>query len=334
MAGNRDHVWVREAPSTVDAEYVQESATVPLRPGQKIAHLFNLNESQEYVLQRVTERTYWFQRDHYACTFYVGEDGVLLFDPLHERGQYVLEAIKRVTDRPVTAIVLSHDHYDHIGDADVVLRAMGEIGVHPRVIASEATAQKQLFRGSSQSRATEVVSWPHSRFQFEDLHVEFHGFARAAHTDDHSAQLLVEEKVLHAADHTNPDEPPFWKFSANENFLYFEPNLRETEELDWVYENGGHGNVGSHADRDFYHQYIADMVEAVRRAMDHIGFRDGVKGVEGINSHTAYHTTWTDLVARTAVDALRPKYGKYYGFEYGTWSNAEQVVWARFAYPR
>lgn len=332
MAGNKDHVWVEEAPSPVDAEYVQESAETPLKPGQKIDHLFNRNESQEYVLQRVTDRTYWFQRDHYATTFFVGEEGVLLFDPLQDRGPHILDAIGRVTDLPVTMIVHSHDHYDHIGDTEVVLRAMAERGVRTRLLASEATVSKQDFHHSVVPRATEVLAWPRSRFQFEDLHVEFHGFTRAAHCDDHSVQLLVEDKVLHAADLTNPDEPPFWKFSANENFIYFEHTLTESEQLDWVFENGGHGNVGARADRDFYHRYIADMVEAVGHAMDTIDFLAGARGIQNLNTHTAYLSSWSDLVAKAAVEALRPKYGDYYGYEFGAWSNADMVAWALTAY--
>ncbi len=35
-----------EAPSTVNAEYVTVSATTPLKPKQKIAHLFQLNQTK------------------------------------------------------------------------------------------------------------------------------------------------------------------------------------------------------------------------------------------------------------------------------------------------
>ena len=321
-----------EPPSPVGATYVAESTEHPLKPGEKIDHLFRRNETQPYVLQRLTDRTYWFERQHYATTFYVGDDGVLLFDPLAERTENILEAIGRVTELPVRTIVYSHDHYDHIGEADIVLRAMNSRGVTPEIVASAATAAKQEWRKSALPRATRVLQWPQDRFEFEDLHVELHGFERAAHCDDHAAFLLAEERVLHAADHSNPDQPPFWKFSANENFLYFEHNLRETERLDWLYENGGHGNVGSKDEREFYYRYIADMTDAVRHAMEVTDFREAGKDIERVNCHTVWHVGWTDLVARRAIDALRPKYGQYYGFEYGAWSNAEQVVWALFAY--
>lgn len=101
-----------------------------------------------------------------------------------------------------------------------------------------------------------------------------------------------------------------------------------------MFENGGHGNVGAKDERAFYYQYLADMTEAVRYAMERIEFRDGMKAVPNLNNHTAYHVSWTDPCARSAVETLRPKYGQYYGYEFGAWSNAEQIVWALFAYPR
>jgi glyoxylase-like metal-dependent hydrolase (beta-lactamase superfamily II) len=324
-----------DAPSPVGAVYVQPSAEQTLRPGERIAHLFTLNETQPYVLQRLTERTYWFQAGHYATTFFVGDEGVLAFDPLHERTERLLTAISSVTHLPIKTIVYSHDHRDHIGEAAIIMKAMAERGESVEIVTSQATAEKQLWRRSKLPGATKILPWPQADFTFEDLHLELHGFERAAHCDDSSAYLLVEEKVLHAADHSNPDELPFWKFSANENFLYFEANLRQTEQLDWVYENGGHGNVGYKEERAFYYEYIRDLTEAVDFAMERITFntaRAELAGRPHMNSHTAFHTTWTRMVADAAVDTMRAKYGPFYGFEYGTWSNAEQIVWARFAY--
>jgi hypothetical protein len=47
---------VKEAPSTVGATYRAASSTTALKPGEKVANLFNLNMNTAYVLQRLTER--------------------------------------------------------------------------------------------------------------------------------------------------------------------------------------------------------------------------------------------------------------------------------------
>src|SRR5690554_3623710 len=69
-----------EAASTVGATYVEPSATKPIKPEDKIDNLFARNMEQPYVLQRLTDRSYFFQRFFYSTTFYVGDEGVLLFD--------------------------------------------------------------------------------------------------------------------------------------------------------------------------------------------------------------------------------------------------------------
>ena len=40
-----------------------------------------------------------------------------LFDAPEGRGKYLLQAIRDVTPLPVTALVYSHYHVDHIGDS-------------------------------------------------------------------------------------------------------------------------------------------------------------------------------------------------------------------------
>lgn len=39
--------------------------------------------------------------------------------------------------------------------------------------------------------------------------MELHGFEWAAHTDDHAAWLLPQERIIHSSDLINPDQPPF-----------------------------------------------------------------------------------------------------------------------------
>ncbi len=99
----------------MNATYVAESTTVAVAPFDKVENLFTKNGSQDFILQKLTDRTFWVQSQFYATIFYVGDDGVLLFDPLDGRGAQIKVAIAKVTELPVYAIVYSHDHADHIG---------------------------------------------------------------------------------------------------------------------------------------------------------------------------------------------------------------------------
>jgi glyoxylase-like metal-dependent hydrolase (beta-lactamase superfamily II) len=322
---------VTEAPSTVAAAYVEPSIARALQPGEKLDRLYQRNVTQPYVLQRLAERTYWIQRRHYATIFYVGDKGVLLFDPLDTAGETIRQAIGSVTRLPVTALVYSHAHADHIGDAPGFAEAAARAGVRLRVIASQATAEKLAFLGSKLPKPSEIVSWPHGSFRFEGMGVQFHGFERGAHTDDHGVWLLVGERVAHVPDLVNPDQPPFWAFAGSENFVYYEDNLEALARLDWTHLSGGHGNVGAKADLQFYRTFLADLKQAVGQAMRETPWGTGVDAAR-VNAHTPFLPAWFGAVARKATEALRHKYGSYYGYEAATPRNAEMVAEALFSY--
>lgn len=320
-----------EAPSTVQAVYVEPSDTRVLQAGEKISGLYMRNNTQDYVLQRLTKRTYWFQRQFYGTIFYVGDKGVLLFDPLEGRGEQIRKAIAEVTKLPVTAIVYSHNHADHIGDAKGFVDEAKKAGTKLRIIASQATVDKMAFLKSNLPKPTEIVRWPSGSFKFEGLKVSLHGFERAAHTDDHGVWLLEGEKVAHLPDLVNPDQLPFWAFAGSENFVYYEANLEQLAKLDWTFLSGGHGNVGCRKDIAFYRQFIADLKQAVGSAMGEVTWGAGVEASK-VNAHTAFLPAWLAAIAKQATDTLRPKYGQFYGFEYATPRNAEMVAQAMFSY--
>ncbi|WP_456297057.1 MBL fold metallo-hydrolase [Vibrio sp. AK197] len=323
---------IPEAPSTVGASYVQASSTKALQPGEKVANLFQLNMKTPYVLQRLTDRTYWYESGFYATIFYVGDQGVLLFDPLEQRAEPILESIRSVTDKPITAIVYSHDHADHLAATGPLLEMLKTTQSQtPEIIASQATAEKMQLLGSHLPRPTKVIPWPDGKFKFENLDVELHGFEHAAHTDDHAAWLLVNERVLHAPDLLNADQPPFWNFAGSERFTFLVDNLNTANALDWDYFNGGHGNVGSHADFAFHLKFISDLKAAVGKAMGEVPFGYGVDP-DKINAHTVMLPTWYDEIAKRATDALRPTYGDYYGFETATPANAEMMAEYLYSY--
>jgi hypothetical protein len=49
-------------------------------------------------------------------------------------------------------------------------------------------------------------------------------------------------------------------------------------------------------------------------------------------AHTQFLSEFFGKVATEATAALRPKYGRMYGFEEATLPNAEMVAWAMFEY--
>jgi glyoxylase-like metal-dependent hydrolase (beta-lactamase superfamily II) len=314
-----------EPPSTVNATYVEPSATEPLAPGAKLGHLFALNATQPYYLQRLTERTYFFGGGFYTTTFYVGDEGVLVFDPPEGQGEHLVRAIAQVTSLPVTAIVYSHGHADHMIGTPAILEASSARVQNVRIIASTETVAKMKVVKSSMPAVTETVAWPKGTFEFDGVTVELHGFVRAAHADDAAVLLLAQEQVAHLPDLINGDQPPFRRFAESENYIYYRPNVNELGALDWIHLVGGHGNVGSKDDVRFINAFLDDLEGAVAKAMATTKFAE-VVDITQYNNHAALMIPWVTAIATSATDEMRPKYGKYYGFEVTVPANVEMVA--------
>ena len=317
-------------PSTVGATYVEPSAAQVLEPGLKLGDLYQRNMTQPYVLQRLAERVYWVQSFNYGTVFYIGDQGVLIFDTLEGVYDNIAAAVASVTDKPVTAAIYPHYHADHIGDIDKYVTAADQAGHSLRIFGSEKSRQAMELSNSSFPEITDVVDWPQGSFEFEDWTVELHGFEWAAHTDDHAAWLIPQDGIVHSSDLINPDQPPFWKFAGNERFHWHEHNLRQVYDLDWRHLSGSHGNLGTREDIDFEFAFVADMKNAVGEAIGAHPFTDFVD--PSAPAHTGFLANWSMAIAQAVADALRPEYGQLYGYEEAIIPNAEMVTWAVFEY--
>ncbi|MEE7198857.1 MBL fold metallo-hydrolase [Escherichia coli O2:H6] len=310
--------------STVNASYVEPSAEKIISPSDKLNNLFERNMSQPYILQKIGERTYYVQRYFYSTTFYVGDKGVLLFDAPEGRGKYLLQAIRDVTPLPVTALVYSHYHVDHIGDSPFWNDEAKKEGVNLRIIASKATAEKMQFMNSRLPVATQVLSKKDDQFKFEKQTIELHRFVKAGHTDDHSVWLLKQEKVAHSPDLLNPDQLPMMGFAVSDTLVYHDSNLRQVEMLDWKYFIGGHGNIGSHDDFKFQRQFLNDLRDTTIKVRKEESFGKFMN--KTANNHADFARAQREAIIKKVTEVLRPKYGHMYGYDAAMPANIEMAI--------
>ena len=200
-----------------------------------------------------------------------------------------------------------------------------------RIIASTESAAKMDLMKSGMPAPTETVNWPRGTFEFEGLTIRLDGFVRASHSDDAAIFLLVQEQVAHLPDLVNGDQPPFRRFAISENHAYYRSNVNQLGALDWTHLIGGHGNIGSKDDIRFYNTFLDDLEEAVGKGMGLAKFAEGDE-LEQYNNHAVLMDMWMSSVGTIVADELRPKYGKFYGFEVSVPANSEMVVHSMISY--
>ncbi len=91
-----------------------------------IASVFGIVRSQTTraqdtpVVQKLADNVYAVFAVFYSSIVVIGDDGVLITDPANSYRSGILKAeISKLTDKPVTIIVLTHEHFDHVGGTEV-----------------------------------------------------------------------------------------------------------------------------------------------------------------------------------------------------------------------
>ena len=296
-----------------EAAEVPPSAVKALAPGQKIAGYDALRFEQPYIIQRLTERAYFLAVETNNLTFYVGDEGVLVFDPLSgRRAAIAIQAIATVTDLPVTALMYSHSHLDHIGEASVFVAAAKKNGVNLRIIASQATLAEIERHGKPVPRPTEIVATPEGEFTFEELTVKvFTNGTR--HSVDASTAYLLGEGVVHAPDFFVPGHLPFENFDFSLDIRGFEDDLALLKRLDWQFFNDGHGNIGSREDALFQQEYVAQLRAATLAGLQALPFADFI---DPTRHPDLYSLDWVAKLAEAAKKEMDPKFTRLEEFDY------------------
>jgi glyoxylase-like metal-dependent hydrolase (beta-lactamase superfamily II) len=70
-----------------------------------------------YFVQEVRGGLYWVTDGLYNTMFVVSSAGVIAVDPLPNLGLKYLKAVGEVTQKPITHVIYSHAHTDHVGAA-------------------------------------------------------------------------------------------------------------------------------------------------------------------------------------------------------------------------
>ena len=300
------------------------SSTEKLEVGNYVEGLSYKRYTQPYVLQRLTDRTYMVSVSTHNATFYVSDKGVLVFDPLSSGyGQGVIDAIKEVTDLPITALVYSRFHLDYLSDAQLFVDAAKEKGKTLRIIASKATAEQVTRYGNPVPVPTDVVQADPGSFNFDGLTVSVQS-THDTHSIDNTMFLLEQEKVLHYLDTVEPqDLLPYFRLVGVLDIAPMEQTLKDVKKMDWVFMNAGHSNIGYRKDIDKHLELIADIRNATGAAMGQTPFDQFINPKADV-------LVWVDnfhkAVADKAIKTLEKKYGKHPRFDAVMRSHVELMI--------
>jgi glyoxylase-like metal-dependent hydrolase (beta-lactamase superfamily II) len=218
-----------------------------------------------YLVQEIRDGLYWATDGAYQIMFLDTGEGVVVVDAPPSFSDKIPHAIASVTDQPITHVIYSHVHGDHIGGA----------GIYPEeatVIAHEET-HRLLRRDTPCTDCTAERPLPDITFSDryavevggERLELSYHG-------PDHAPGNIYihapRQKTVMHVDVVYPGWVPFDLLSISKDIPGFISAHDQILAYDFETFVGGHlTRLGNREDVRAARAYIRDVEEAARAAL-------------------------------------------------------------------
>jgi len=231
----------------------------------KLAHGPAINEYGYYV-GRVEANLYWVTDGAYQSAFLTTSDGVVLFDAPQSLGHNIQRAVNEIAaanrvPNEVTHLIYSHHHADHAGASSLFGRSVTRIG--------QQETRRLLLRDDDPARpAPEKTFVDRLTLEIggERIDLAWHGSNHSPdnifiHLPDHDALMLVDIVtpgcVVVCQSNVPADVPGYIEASA------------AALTYRWKHFISGHlGRLGTRHDIATHRQYIADIADSSRKALD------------------------------------------------------------------
>ena len=222
--------------------------------------------AQETKVQKITDNVYSIFLHYYHSLVVIGDKGVLITDTANRIRAEILKAeIVKLTKLPVSHIVLSHEHYDHVGGTEIFPNAeiyaqrntksvfkLDELGLAPKKVHNSFDTEATIFMGSTE--------------------VELHHYGAG----DGVATTIVylpKEKVVYSADLYEVGEITDKKWLDDSNYLGSRLTLDKMVEFKPKYAITAHSmsidpkhlTLGADFYNDLYDAVAPQVREAVKQ---------------------------------------------------------------------
>lgn len=251
----------------------------------------------------------------YVSPFLVGDNEVVAVDPINRKvARFYRDAIAAVTKAPVTKIIYSHEHLDHIVGADV--------------LAPEALRYAHPYTAKwLKEHHASVVPLPTHTINNGDLvsagsrtiGVHYfgpnHGYGNIALSFE-----TADGRLLTFADTIEIGFAPY-RSLPDTNFLGYIRSLKAAAALQPKWVLGGHSGPGAGIWLTNFLDYFLDMRTALAQANEEIDRPPAMVGED----YYAANERYIGRVVDRAVELMRAEYGHWRGFEQWAPMNAQTI---------
>jgi glyoxylase-like metal-dependent hydrolase (beta-lactamase superfamily II) len=261
-----------------------------------------------YLVQQIRDHLYWVTDGTYNTMFLVTDKGVVAVDAPPSIGKNYLKAIAEVTNKPVTYVIYSHAHLDHIGAA----------GIFPKnatFIAQQETAAELQRAKSVTNNVSMVPPIPTVTFTKnytlqignQTLKLDYYG---VNHLPGNIFIYAPKQKVLMLVDIIFPGWVPFpYLAIAKDVAGFIKAHDIALNNYDFDTIVAGHlTRLGTRNDVIVQKEFVSDLEKAAAKANQEILFSKIASQVGRFDNPWLIFSKYIDAVNEDCVNNMLPKW--------------------------
>jgi glyoxylase-like metal-dependent hydrolase (beta-lactamase superfamily II) len=279
-------------------------------PIPNVAKGVAISPDKGYYVAEIAEGLYWVTEGAYTAMFLTTGQGVIVVDAPPSIGDKMLKAIAEVTNEPITHVVYSHSHADHIGAAGLYPASATYIA-HEETKARLAVSPRPFPYGAFVGGS----AVPPPTVTFADrytLKVGSQTLELAYHGNDHEPGNIYvyapKQKVLLKIDIIFPGWTPFKNLAIAKDVRGYLQAHDIILSYDFDKLVSGHwGKLATREDVEVQKDYMNDILANAGAALKSVDFY-AIAKTTGYANTALLFDTYLDAVMRKCADLTIPKW--------------------------
>ena len=259
-----------------------------------------IDYSKGYLVEEIRDGLYWVTDGAYNTMFLVTGQGVIAVDAPPTIGENYLNAIQEVTDEPITHVIYSHAHNDHVG-------SMSMFSDNVVYIAHQETADI-LSKRNDPNRPIPTVTFEDTytlEVGTQKLELAYYG---PMHQPGNIFIYAPNQKVLMLVDVIFPGWVPFKDLAMAQDVPEFLAAHDKILEYDFDTYVGGHlTRLGTLEDVEIQKEYFKDILASAGKANQEISFMTIGQEV-GFENPWLVFQIYADSITQQCTDEVVPKW--------------------------
>jgi glyoxylase-like metal-dependent hydrolase (beta-lactamase superfamily II) len=256
--------------------------------------------SKGYLVEEIRDGLYWVTDGMYNTMFLTTGQGVIAVDAPPSIGENYLKAIAEVTEEPITHVIYSHTHNDHVGSMSMF--------PDDAIYISHQDSADTLVKRNDPTRPIPSIT-------FEDKYTLEVGnkilelnYAGPMHESGNIFIYAPNQKVLMLVDVVFPGWTPFKDLALAQDTSEFLASHDRILEYDFDTFIGGHiTRLGTVEDIEIQKEYFQDIQDSAAKANQQVSFMEIGQEV-GFSNPWLVFQIYADQITQLCTDEVVPKW--------------------------